>query len=52
MEMLGDAILNPKSLSDRNLGAIDGKVAGAIEDDEEVGQGGAYCHLSTPDIES
>ena len=49
--MLGDTIVS-KIMTDRNLCAIDGKVAGAVEDDEEVGQGGAYRHLSTPDIES
>ena len=49
--VLGDTIVS-KSLTDSDLGAIDSKVAGAVEDDEEVGQGSAYRHLSTPDVDS
>ena len=37
-------------MNDRHLSAIDGEVAGAIDDDQEVGEGGADCHFSTPDV--
>ena len=37
-------------MNDRHLSAIDGEVAGAVDDDQEVGEGGADCHFSTPDV--
>ena len=49
--VLGDTIVS-KIMTDSDLGAIDGKVAGAVEDYEEVGKGSTNCHLSTPDVNS
>ena len=41
-----------ENMNVRDLSTIDGKVAGAVEDDEEVGEGSTNCHLSTPDVDS
>ena len=35
-----------------NLCAVDSKVAGAVEDDQEMGERSADCHFRTPDVDS
>ena len=35
-----------------NLCAVDSKVAGAVEDDQEVGERSTDCHFRTPDVDS
>ena len=35
-----------------NLCAVDSKVAGAVEDDQEMGERGTDCHFRTPDVDS
>ena len=35
---------------EQNLSAVDGEVAGAVDGNEEVGEGGRECQLGAPDV--
>ena len=56
--MVGDSNLGDEGEDDsdsvwfRNLCAVDSKVAGAVEDDQEMGERSTDCHFRTPDVDS
>ena len=56
--MVDDSILGDEGEDDGysgwfgNLCAVDSKVAGAVEDDQEMGERSADCHFRTPDVDS
>ena len=56
--MVDDSNLGEEGEDDSDSGqfgdlcAVDSKVAGAVEDDQEMGERSTDCHFRTPDVDS